>query len=162
MYLTYSYPNIYESYSNKAEEAVTRILRKIELLIRSKIKQKQKFDDTGTVYLLSNPAYKKPSLYKIGSTYRLIAERIEELNSETGVAYPFELEYKIKIRDAEYYEKTIHKLFKKYRHRKNKEYFEIELDKIKDCLQQVSVLSDKGKKKVEYKTLKNKINLNLI
>ena len=113
--------DFYLKYFSLAIEALNRVLRKIELLIRSKIKQKQKFDDTGTVYLLSNPAYKKPSLYKIGSTYRLIEERIEELNSETGVAYPFELEYKIKIKNAEYYEKAIHKLFKKYRHRKNKE-----------------------------------------
>ena len=49
---------------------------------------------------------------KIGSTYKqFVEERIEELNGETGVAYDFKLEDKIRIKDAEYYEKTIHILF---------------------------------------------------
>ena len=145
-------------YTKKMELFVRR-KRQVELILRARKKEEKKTENVGTVYLLSNPAYKNPSLYKIGSTYRLIEERIEELNSETGVAYPFELEYKIKIKDAEYYEKSIHKLLTKYRVKKNKEYFELELDKIKDCLQQVSILSEKGQKKVALANLKKKIKI---
>ena len=47
----------------------------------------------------------------------------------------------------------------KYRVKKNKEFFELELDKIKDCLQQVSILSEKGQKKVSLADLRNKIKI---
>ena len=75
----------------------------------------------------------------------------------TWVLYPFKVEFQIRMKDAEYYEKKIHKLLNKYR--VGKEYFELELDKIKDCLQQVSILSEKGQKKVALADLKKKIKI---
>jgi hypothetical protein len=107
--------------------------------------------------VLSNPAYNDPFLYKIGSTYQLVEERVEQLNSETGVAHPFKLEFKVRTKDAEYYEKTIHKLLKKFRFRKNKEYFDLNLKDIKYVLKEVCSLSDKGKKKIQLQTLQKKI-----
>jgi len=105
---------------------------------------------------LYNEAY--PKTYKIGSTYILPEKRAEELTG-TGHLTAFKVVFKIKIQSAEYYEKNIHKLLNNWRVKKGREFFELELDKIKDCLKQISVLSDKGKKKIEYKTLKNKIKI---
>ena len=39
------------------------------------------------------------------------------------------------------------------------DFFELELDKIKDCLQQVSILSEKEQKKVALAALKKKIKI---
>jgi hypothetical protein len=141
----------------RIEGSIDPKLRKLELLLRAKIKGKKKFDDTGIIYVLSNPAYKDPFLYKIGSTYQLVEERVEQLNAETGVAHPFKLEFKVKIKDAEYYEKTTHKLLKNFRFRKNKEYFDLNLKTIKDVLKSVSDLSDNGKKKIQLQALQKKI-----
>ena len=74
-----------------------------------------------------------------------------------GTERIYEVAKKIKVQSAEYYEKSIHKLLNKYRI--GKEYFELELDKIKDCLQQVSILSEKGQKKVSLADLKKKIKI---
>jgi hypothetical protein len=139
------------------ETSIDPKLRKLELLLRAKIKSKKKFDNVGIIYVLSNPAYNDPFLYKIGSTYQLVEERVEQLNSETGVAHPFKLEFKVRTKDAEYYEKTIHKLLKKFRFRKNKEYFDLNLKDIKYVLKEVCSLSDKGKKKIQLQTLQKKI-----
>ena len=133
------------------------MLRKIELVKRAKFKQTKKKDNLGTVYLLSNPAYKDPVLYKIGSTYQLVEERIEELSGETGVAYPFKLEFKIKIQDAEYFEKLIHKLLKDYRFKKNKEYFILDKKKIQEIFKTIVEISNKGTKRVKLDSLKKLI-----
>jgi hypothetical protein len=44
----------------------------------------------GFVYLLSNPLM--PDVVKIGSTTRLVEDRVQELNSATGVPAPFKIE----------------------------------------------------------------------
>jgi len=131
--------------------------RRIELILRARKKDKEKTENVGYVYVLSNQSL-PPNTYKIGSTYGLPEERAEELTG-TGHLTPFKVVDKIKIKDAEYYEKSIHKLLNKYRVKQNKEFFELELDKIKDCLQQVSILSEKGEKKVALAALKKKIKI---
>lgn len=130
--------------------------RKIELIQRSRVKRKEKLENVGFVYVLSNKAY--PNIYKIGSTYGLPQERAEELTG-TGHLTPFITVYSIKIQNAEYYEKKIHKLLDKWRVKRGREFFDLELDKIKNCLKQVVVISDKGKKNIQYKTLKNKVKI---
>ena len=107
--------------------------------------------------MLSNESL-PPNTYKIGSTYGLPEERAEELTG-TGHLTPFKVVNKIKIQSAEYYEKSIHKLLNKYRVKDNREFFEVEANKIKDCLQQVSILSEKGQKKVALADLKKKIKI---
>jgi len=137
-------------------EDCDKALRKIELILRARKKGKEKMENVGYVYVLSNETY--PNTYKIGSTYGLPEERAEELTG-TGHLTPFKVVNSIKIQSAEYYEINVHKLLRKYRVKRGREFFKVELSKIKDCLKQVSVLSEKGKKKVEYKTLKNKIKI---
>ena len=146
-----------KDYEKVIEDFYRRMLRKIELVKRAKFKQTKKKDNLGTVYLLSNPAYKDPVLYKIGSTYQLVEERIEELSGETGVAYPFKLEFKIKIQDAEYFEKLIHKLLKDYRFKKNKEYFILDKKKIQEIFKTIVEISNKGTKRVKLDSLKKLI-----
>ena len=131
-----------------------KYLRKIELLKRAKIKGDKKIENVGYVYVLSNEAY--PNIYKIGSTYGLPEERAEELTG-TGHLTPFKVVGKIKVQSAEYYEKSIHKLLKEYRVKEGREFFKLDLDKIKQCLKQVSQISDKGVKKITLAILQKEI-----
>ena len=132
-------------------------IRKYELVLRARKKGKEKTENVGCVYIFSNKSL-PPNTYKIGSTYGLAEERAEELTG-TGHLTPFFSVGEIKIKSAEYYEKSIHKLLNKYRVKEGREFFELELDKIKDCLKQVSELSDKGEKKLTLSDLKKKIKI---
>ena len=67
--------------------------------------------------------------YKIGWTSNLPEERAEEL-SGTSVLHDYKVEYSKKFKDAEKIEKKIHKHFDEFRIRKNKEIFNLKLEKI--------------------------------
>jgi hypothetical protein len=138
------------------KEFNNRVLRKIELLLRSKAKQKEKLENVGYVYVLSNEAY--PGVYKIGSTYGLVEERAEELTG-TGHLHPFVPEFSIKIESAEYFEKTTHSLFKEYRVKQGREFFKMELKIIKTALKQIKTITNEGKIKFKTGELKKKIGL---
>ena len=127
------------------------------LILRARKTGKEKMENVGYVYVLSNKSLPS-NTYKIGSTYGLPEIRAEELTG-TGHLTPFKVVHKIKIQSAEYYEKTIHKILKKYRVKKEREFFKLEINKIKNCLKQVSFLSESGEKKVNYSTLKNKMKI---
>jgi hypothetical protein len=141
---------------NNFKEFNDKILRKIELLLRSKAKQKEKIENVGYVYVLSNEAY--PGVYKIGSTYGLVEERAEELTG-TGHLHPFVPEFSIKIESAEYFEKTTHSLFKEYRVKQGREFFKMELKIIKTALKQIKTITNEGKIKFKTGELKKKIGL---
>jgi hypothetical protein len=147
---------ILESHLKKAEDICVRYLRKIELLLRSKVKQKEKIENVGYVYVLSNEAY--PGVYKIGSTYGLVEERAEELTG-TGHLHPFVPEFSIKIESAEYFEKTTHSLFNEYRVKQGREFFKMELKVIKTALKQIKTITNDGKIKFKTGELKKKIGL---
>lgn len=138
-------------------EDTEKQLRKIELILRARKKGKEKIENVGYVYVLSNQSL-PPNTYKIGSTYGLPEERAEDLTG-TGHLTPFKVVNKIKIQSAEYYEKNIHSLLKNYRVKQNREFFEIDLNKIKNCLKQVSEISEKGSKKITLADLKKEIIL---
>lgn len=147
---------IYEEKFLIIKEFNIRTLRKIELLLRSKVKQKEKLENVGYVYVLSNEAY--PGIYKIGSTYGLVEERAEELTG-TGHLHAFKPEFSIKIESAEYFEKTTHSLLKDYRVKQGREFFKLELNKIKDTLKRILEVTEKGKSKLKLSELKKKIDL---
>jgi hypothetical protein len=140
---------------NSFIEKTDRELRKIELIQRARKKGKEKIENIGYVYVLSNKAY--PKIYKIGSTYGLPEERAEELTG-TGHLIPFKVEAKIKIKSAEYFEKCTHSILNFYRVKQNREFFEIDLDKIKSCLNDLSKITDKGEKKLSLVELKKEIS----
>jgi len=79
----------------------------------------------GSVYILSNPTYKKDIL-KIGYTTRTIEERIDELSS-TGVPTKFQLELCLEVDDAPKLEKILHNKLRE--HNYNKEFFQIPIKK---------------------------------
>ena len=141
----------YKELFNEEYEIRQKQLRQIELYIRAKTKQQKKEDDVGFVYVLKSVGY--PGMYKIGSTYGLAEERAEEL-SGTNVPDPWTVASKIKIKDALYFEKLIHKLLAKYRYRKGREFFKIDIKIIKNCLKDVLTVSNKGTKRVASNNFK--------
>ena len=136
-------------------ELFVRRKRQLELILRGRKKEKEKNDNFGYIYVLSNKAY--PNIYKIGSTYNNVDARAEELTG-TGHLMPFKVESQIKIKSAEYYEKKIHSILSSYRVKQNREFFELDLDKIKSCLNDLSKITDKGEKKLSLAELKKEIS----
>ena len=140
----------YETMFKEENEIRKKQLRQIELYKRLKLKSSKKEENTGYVYVLKSVGY--PGLYKIGSTYGLAEERAEEL-SGTNVPDPWTVVSKIKIQNAEYFEKLTHKYFSKFRYRKNREFFKIDISEIKKCLKNILSISEKGKRKIDLKKL---------
>ena len=143
-------------YSQKMETFVRR-KRQIELILRGRKKDKEKAENLGYIYVLSNKSL-PPNTYKIGSTYGNPEERAEELTG-TGHLNPFKVEFSLKIKSAEFYEKKTHSILNSYRVKQNREFFELDLDKIKECLKQVSAISEKGAKEISLVNLKKEIKL---
>ena len=138
-------------------ESLEAFNRDIELILRRREKAKEKDINIGTVYVLSNKSYPKDT-YKIGSTYGLPEERAEQL-SGTGHLTPFKVAAKIKIKSAEYNEKLIHKFLKDYRVRRDREYFTINLNKIKKCLNVLKDKSNNGEVKLSLNDLKKELSI---
>ena len=130
-------------------------LRKIELIQRSRKNQKSKADNIGYIYVMSNEAY--PDIYKIGSTYGLPEERAEELTG-TGNLYPFIVEHSVETKDAEYFEKQIHKILDKCRVNKNREFFKLSLDEIKRILKDLVSASHYYENKMTMTEIKQVIS----
>ena len=131
------------------------MLRKIELLIRAKKKSKEKIDNIGFIYVASNQAYQ--GVYKIGSTYGLVEERMEELTG-TGHLHPFKSEFSIEIESAEYFEKITHSLLSIHRVKQSREFFKLDLNSIKVVLKIIHRVTEKGKKKLKLAELKKQLN----
>ena len=140
---------------DEKSELFLRRKRQIELILRGRKKENEKANNVGFVYVLSNKSL-PPNTFKIGSTYGIPEERAEELTG-TGHLNPFKVETFIKIKSAEFYEKKIHSLLKAYRVKKNREFFEIELNEIKKILKDISVLSDRGDRKLSLSDLKKRL-----
>lgn len=79
---------------------------------------------SGYVYVLSNP--RMPGLLKIGCTTRSVAERVEELNSATGVPCAFVVEAYFAVTSPEEVEANIHRQLSQQRV-PGREFFEIEV-----------------------------------
>jgi len=133
-------------------EIFVRRKRQVELILRGRKKEKEKNENVGHIYVLSNKSFPL-NTFKIGSTYGDPEKRAEELTG-TGHLHPFKVEFNIKIMSAEYYEKKVHALLKDHRVKQNREFFEIDLNKIKNYLKQVSEISENGLKKLTLIELK--------
>jgi len=132
-----------------------KFMRGIELILRRRKKQEKQSSNYGYIYVMSNEAY--PNIYKIGSTYGLPEERAEELTG-TGSLYPFKVEYFIDIKDAEYYEKQIHKILDISRVNKNREFFKLPLDEIKSILKKLANSSHNYDTKMKMTEIKEAIS----
>lgn len=87
-------------------------------------------ENIGYLYCLSNSSYEN-NTYKIGYTKNDPKIRISQLNT-TGLIQPFTLEFAKKVCNIQEKEKIIHKILDKHRINKNREFFKINIDEIKD------------------------------
>ena len=71
-----------------------------------------------------------PGLVKIGFTKNKVTERVKQINSGTGVAEDFKVEYQFPCFNAHDLEKEIHNYleYNGLRHNKNKEFFNISVE----------------------------------
>ena len=148
-----------EKLDNSINETIKKLekkIRKIELLQRSRKKQKDKFENYGFIYVMSNKAY--PGIYKIGSTYSLPEERAEELTG-TGHLHPFKVEMSYEMKDAEYYEKSVHKILEKNRVNKNREFFDINITLLKEILIKLSDKVRRTDNRIKIDEIRKLINL---
>ncbi len=84
----------------------------------------------GYVYVMSNPSM--PGLYKIGLTTRAIEERIQEANQHsTWIPTPFVYEFYKFVVNPQHKEITIHKILAKERVNPNREFFRVDLDRVR-------------------------------
>jgi transposase-like protein len=88
----------------------------------------------GFVYILSNP--KMPGLVKVGCTTRRVEERVEELNSATGVPTPFIVEAYFASSAPEQHESEVHTQLDAKRI-KGREFFEAGLTEAVQTVQAV-------------------------
>lgn len=89
------------------------------------------------VYVLSNPAM--PGLVKIGKTSQKdIAERMRQLYT-TGVPLPFECEYACRVNDCGKVESAFHLAFGNTRINSNREFFQIEPERVIAVLKLVAI-----------------------
>lgn len=79
------------------------------------------------IYVLSNDTM--PGLLKIGFTKNKPSERVKQINSATGVAEDFVVEYQYPCFNAHELEQVIHKYLEQsgLRHNKKKEFFNVTL-----------------------------------
>ncbi|MGL4389234.1 MAG: GIY-YIG nuclease family protein [Brevinema sp.] len=78
----------------------------------------------GIIYILTNPAM--PGFIKIGMTQREdIKQRMKELYS-TGVPFPFDLHYAMKIDDVKITESLLHQIFSVHRENMEREFFKMD------------------------------------
>lgn len=78
-------------------------------------------DGAGWIYLLSTR--EMPDLLKIGMTTRSVEERLREINSATGVAFPFGVRRCWRTRDPHAAERQIHRALEEHRLRADREFF---------------------------------------
>ena len=124
------FPNeeIFKKYNDLILDKANKDLRKIQLRIRSFDRSFKLSSNQNFIYVMSNQSLPN-NTYKIGWTSILPEERAEELSS-TGVLYDFKVVYQKKFKNAEKIEGVIHNHFKNFRLRKNREFFEVKLNKI--------------------------------
>lgn len=78
----------------------------------------------GYIYILSNSCM--PNLIKIGYTERSVFERLNELNSATGVPEPFIIEATFICENPKWDEQLIHSELSQKRNNKNRDFFSID------------------------------------
>lgn len=93
----------------------------------------------GIVYVLINEAM--PGYLKIGFTEGPLIDRIKGLDN-TSLPLPFECFYAATVEDCKKVEKLVHDIFLEQRVRNNREFFEVDPERVKSALKLVE-LEDK-------------------
>jgi|TARA_B110000908_G_scaffold142755_1_gene171162 hypothetical protein len=92
-------------------------------------------DHDSWVYVLSNPA--QPGILKIGYTSNTPEERARQLSNATGVALPYVVEYAYSCWNGLELEKDIHERLNEYRLSKQREFFQVDLDEVKEIIGEI-------------------------
>ena len=92
-------------------------------------------DHDSWVYVLSNPS--QPGIFKIGYTSNTPEERARQLSNATGVALPYEVEYAYSCWNGLELEKDIHERLNEYRLRKQREFFQVDLEEAKEIINEI-------------------------
>jgi cold shock CspA family protein len=80
--------------------------------------------DSGYLYVLSTREF--PELLKIGFTVRSVEERVKEINSATGVVFPFSARRVFYVREAHRVERRVFEALDPHRIRADREFFRID------------------------------------
>jgi hypothetical protein len=78
----------------------------------------------GWVYILSTR--EQPKVLKIGMTTRSIFQRVKEINSATGVVYPYSARAVFRVASAAVAESAVFELLRPYRIRPDREFFQVD------------------------------------
>jgi len=92
-------------------------------------------DHDSWVYVLSNPV--QPGILKIGYTNNTPEERARQLSNATGVAMPYEVEYAYSCWNGLELEKDIHERLHEYRLSNQREFFQVDLEEVKDVINEI-------------------------
>ena len=95
---------------------------------------------TEYLYILSRKEQRE--ILKIGMTTRNVQKRVNEINSATGVVFPFSARKVYKIKDARLVEKKVHMLLSPYRIRKDREFFNINFADACSIIEEYLIRSD--------------------
>lgn len=104
------------------------------------------------VYVLTNPAM--PGLVKIGKTTQLeVEDRMKQLYG-TGVPVPFDCAFACQVKDASEVERALHFAFGNSRINPNREFFQIEAERVIAILKLLKVdeITTQFEKQIESKT----------
>lgn len=81
--------------------------------------------ETPVEYLYILSKREENDILKIGMTTRNVQKRVNEINSATGIVFPFSARKVYKVKDSKLVEKEIHVLLSEYRIRSDREFFRI-------------------------------------
>lgn len=112
---------------------------------------------TGYVYCLTIP--RMPGIVKIGFTTKTVEQRLKDLDN-TSVVEPLQLYYAGKVRNPISVEKKIHEIYREWRIRPNREFFEVDADQVKRVIQLAEVASAGLEEEKLEKTVEDEIVMN--
>lgn len=95
-------------------------------------------DSDEYIYILSRREEK--DLLKIGMTTRNVLKRCQEINSATGVVFPYSPRKVFRVKDSKEAERIVHEVLEEYRIRADREFFRCDYsmacEMIEGCLQE--------------------------
>ncbi|AJQ95766.1 GIY-YIG nuclease family protein [Gynuella sunshinyii] len=112
----------------------------------------------GHIYIASNSALKK-GLLKIGLTKVDPKERISSLSKCTSIPDVFVLEYSKSVSDVNAAEIRMHMLLERFRYRKEKEFFDVNLGSAIELIKWISNYLDNHEYYCEYIGLQNDLKM---
>ena len=85
--------------------------------------------ETSAEYLYILSRREEKDILKIGMTTRNVQKRVNEINSATGVVFPYSARKVYKVKNSRMVEKDVHSLLASYRIRADREFFQIDYAK---------------------------------